>query len=152
SRLLAGRFDDPLIGRDVLVGVACAAFLSLLNLGADALPPRWGMPERIPHQIDLGLLMGFKPLMVAVLGSVNTGLQNALITVFEFAILRVVLEWIARTGLQGIGRRWAWASRLTLSDRASQRFSVVLAFVILIINDTFGIGAPSSGRLFDIVL
>jgi hypothetical protein len=57
SRLLAGRFADPRVGRDVLVGVALGGGSALLewSMGAvrawragEPTPPRWSLVDRFP--------------------------------------------------------------------------------------------------------
>ncbi len=43
TRLLTGRFRDPLVGRDLLVGVALGATITALGLATYALAPRLGL-------------------------------------------------------------------------------------------------------------
>ncbi len=48
SRLLAGRFRDPMVGRDLLIGAVLGVFLTLmLQLGV-ILPPFFGHPPPLP--------------------------------------------------------------------------------------------------------
>lgn len=86
TRLLSGRVRDPIVGRDVLLGVACGAGFSLLNLAGNRLQMMFGLPEPIPHLAEFGPLLGARDYLVTLLGAVNNGMQNILITVFEFSV------------------------------------------------------------------
>ena len=78
----------------------------------------------------------------------NIGLQNALITVFEFAVLRAFFEWVTRSGLRWSGRRWAWAGKLSMSEKTAERVFVALAVATVTILSVAGTGAASQ-RLLD---
>jgi len=146
SRVLTGRIRDPLIGRDILLGVAVGAGLTLMNLATDILPMKIGMPEPIPHTTDLGPLMHARGYIATVTGSMNVGLQNALITVFEFAVLRALFEWLTHSGARWSGRRWAWAGKLAMSEKTSERVFVVLAVTCATLIGFLGSG-PAGPRL-----
>jgi hypothetical protein len=48
NRLLAGRFLDPMVGRDVLIGASLGIFLALMLQLAVVLPPLFGRPAPLP--------------------------------------------------------------------------------------------------------
>src|SRR5205807_2285944 len=48
NRLLAGRFLDPMVGRDVLIGALQGIFLTLMLQLAVVLPPPFGRPSPLP--------------------------------------------------------------------------------------------------------
>jgi serine/threonine-protein kinase len=48
SRVLAGRFQDPMVGRDLQVGVLLGVFLTLLLQLGVVLPPLFGRPSPLP--------------------------------------------------------------------------------------------------------
>ena len=150
SRMLAGRIRDPLVGRDVLVGAALGAALALMNLATDVLPGRFGLPEPTPHATDLGTLMNARGVILTVLGSINAGLQNALITVFEFAVLRALFERVTQSGARWGGRRWKWAGKLAMTEETSQRVFIVLCVSIVTIISYLGNG-PVAPRLIGAV-
>ena len=96
SRLLAGRFRDPLIGRDVLVGAAFAAAIMVsLHLAALA-PALAGRPPRAPNLgspliYDSGLLglNGFVPLLVnQINGSLMFSFIAAAVMLFFLMLFR----------------------------------------------------------------
>jgi serine/threonine-protein kinase len=146
SRLLAGRIRDPLIGRDILVGAAIGATLALMNLATDLVPPIFGMPPPTPHLTNLGSLLNTRSFVLTILGSINAGLQNALITVFEFAVLRALFEWLTQSGARWSGKRWTWGAKLTMSDRTSERVFIVFCVTVLGLISFLGSG-PVGPRL-----
>ncbi len=83
SRVLRGQWRDPLVGRDILIGAASGVMLSLLTLATQVLPGLIGMPERAPLRPDPTSLFGTRALMQVFIGAMNSGLQNALITVLN---------------------------------------------------------------------
>jgi serine/threonine-protein kinase len=48
NRLLAGRFRDPMVGRDLLIGGLLGVFLTLMLQLAVVLPPLFGRPSPLP--------------------------------------------------------------------------------------------------------
>jgi hypothetical protein len=146
SRLLTGRIRDPVIGRDVLVGVALGAALALLSLGTKMLPATLGLPEPPPLTSDLGSLLGARGFLVTVFASINNGLQNALISVFEFAVLRALFEWVTHAGARWAGRRWVWTGKLAMSHQTSERVFVALCIALVAILTYAGNG-PAMPRL-----
>jgi len=72
-------------------------------------------------------------------------LQNALITVFEFAIFRAVFDWVTRNGVQWAARSRAWAGKLVMSDTTSERVFVALCVVVITVLSFQGSG-PAGQR------
>ncbi|MGH9863387.1 MAG: serine/threonine-protein kinase [Candidatus Acidiferrales bacterium] len=103
TRLLAGRVRDPLVGRDVLVGMLVGAAFATSLLAANALPAGFNVPGLIPlpaHRLALG---GPLDLLSLSLTFLVTALAIALGDPFVLFLWRVVLrrQWpaIAATGL-----------------------------------------------------
>ncbi len=94
SRLLAGRFTDPLVGRDLLLGVSFGmATLFLVKL-ANAVPAWLGLPAPMP---GLTGMVGFGGLPQAFAVLFNTqvvALINALFFLFFPLVLFMVLRRI----------------------------------------------------------
>ncbi|HXT28798.1 MAG TPA: serine/threonine-protein kinase [Vicinamibacterales bacterium] len=133
SRLLSGRVRDPLIGHDIVVGVACGAALSLLGLAASVVPPMFGLPEPPPHTAEFGALMGIRFYLLTFLACINVGLQNALITLFEFSVVRAIVEWSVRGVLRLAAARSPRAARRHLSDRALERLFLALTVAAVMV-------------------
>ncbi|HEV2802718.1 MAG TPA: serine/threonine-protein kinase [Pyrinomonadaceae bacterium] len=89
SRLLAGDFRDPLIGRDVLAGAACGLGIILSLYALVLLPPLFGLPlpaistnSNLMTELGLRGLSGFVPLLIN---------QTTASVMFPFIIVSVLL-------------------------------------------------------------
>ncbi len=60
TRLIAGRWNDPHVGRDVLIGASAGLLMTLLFPLYYLLPPLFGGPEPIPVLPDLRPFMGVR--------------------------------------------------------------------------------------------
>ena len=94
TRLLSGRIRDPIVGRDLLAGVTFGVVIGVFYLLLPLVSVWVGRPEPIPHQAQIWL--GPRDLVEGLLGSLNNGLQNGLIFVLEFAMVRDFLLRLAR--------------------------------------------------------
>ncbi len=105
TRLLAGRVRDPIVGRELLAGVACGAALAALDLAYNLLPAWFGQPAPMPHAPQYNTLLGGREMMLTTLGALNNGLQNALLTALEFSLTRELVLRITRRLAPG-GADW----------------------------------------------
>ena len=129
SRVLAGRLRDPLVGRDVLIGVACGAAGGLLNL-IPYVVSRWaGLPEMEPFSSYTGALDGVRPFLRDVVQAMNGSLQSGLITVFEWVSFRMGVELLWNRGVRRV------APSLPL---ISERAIIILAMVLLVVDGASG--------------
>ena len=103
TRVIAGRIRDPIVGLDVLMGIGCGGLLALLTLGAAVVPRMIGLPEPVPHTTEFPPLFGLRGTLLTLFGAANLGMQNMLITTFEFAGFRAVVEMVTR-------RLFGWTS------------------------------------------
>ena len=132
SRLLAGRFRDPLIGRDLLIGAAVGAGLVVLNIASTSLPQRFGLPEPAPRLPDPNLLLGSREFLSVILGGLNSGLENSLIDVFAIAVGRAVFEWLMRVGGAGLARMLRRpADGFTLTRATLERVFIIIACIVM---------------------
>jgi serine/threonine-protein kinase len=99
SRLLAGRFRDPLVGRDILLGAMAAALWVLLQQAGMIVAPLLGLPEPRPHlgSGTLTTLLGPRHL----LGELFQGswVVYTLLLLLILVMLRLLLRrpWLAGT-------------------------------------------------------
>jgi serine/threonine-protein kinase len=149
SRVLGGRLRDPLVGRDVLVGVAAGAALTFVNLATDFLrPAHWR--SALPLRVDITALLGARPFAVACLQAMNVGLQNGLFTVFEFVGLRSIVDRLAGWALRLAVRAFGFnAARFTLSRAAADRIFVALAVALVTVVSVYD--APAGERLTGVI-
>jgi hypothetical protein len=97
SRLLSGRIDDPMVGRDLLIGVAFGIGLGIAQFLA-VLAPTWtGLPPAMPETGDLDLLLGPLRWIAAVLGAVTDTVTTSLVLLFFFFLTRTIHRrlWMA---------------------------------------------------------
>jgi serine/threonine-protein kinase len=100
NRLLAGRFRDPLVGRDILIG---GAFAVVLNLNAELrwMLPRWlGLPSPMPAGVRFDALLGGRYLASQIIGEL-TAVIVPIGLLFLLLLLRIVLrrQWLAIAGI-----------------------------------------------------
>jgi hypothetical protein len=101
SRALAGRGRDPVVGRDLVVGTACGLALTVLTQINALVPRLMGWPEPVPMIAAVGVFEHSRYFVLTFTNSINQGLQNALLSVMIFTILReIVKRAAARLGLR----------------------------------------------------
>lgn len=97
SRLLGGAFRDPLVGRDVLIGVLVGVVLSLV-LSISSMTPAWaGLAPETPRVPNLVYLRGLAPTIGQVLDEPLHALFVCMQGLFLLVLLRVLLrsQWLA---------------------------------------------------------
>jgi serine/threonine-protein kinase len=101
SRLLAGKIRDPLVGRDLLIGIAAGlAHVTLAN-ATNWLPSRLGLaPPGAPHSTNLDVLLGVRHAIAAILSAASGGIAAGLALVVILVSLAIVLR---RRSLAAIG-------------------------------------------------
>ena len=105
SRLLAGDWRDPLVGRDVLLGGLCGVAGGAVVLLSRAAPRLLGLPEASPHNIILSRLLGPRQLVAGLLlQDIGLTLSLALGLLFLLLLLYILLrrEWLA-VGVLSVG-------------------------------------------------
>lgn len=65
SRLLSGQWRDPLVGRDVLVGVTTGVVMTAIAAWAIAIAGRYTAPEQ-PELFDTDVLLGLRTLIASI--------------------------------------------------------------------------------------
>jgi Protein kinase domain len=124
SRLLAGGFRDPLVGRDVLVGCLLGAFASLPRLGWFV--PSWlGEPPAQPLSGPQFQFLGAR----TIIASISSGLGGALVVALAFLFVLFLMRALLR-------KQWAAAAAFVvllsgLSVAGSQ--DALAAFVVLLV-------------------
>jgi serine/threonine-protein kinase len=121
SRLLAGRVRDPLVGRDVLIGLSVCFWIAGPANYLLVLPEAEGGARRVMAATSLDALLGPGHLVANILGAVGFALQFAFLYLVLLLVLRVVLRrtwlvvlvFVAATVVSGLGilATWFGASR-----------------------------------------
>ena len=115
SRALRGKLQDPLLGRDILIGGMCGILL-LLVLQLDNLLPGWlGLPRPLPRlpnmACDAAALVGLRykwsVLVTVLISSVTLGLIVLLLMLVVRVVVRrpwlsAAISWLALTTIQAM--------------------------------------------------
>jgi hypothetical protein len=125
TRVLSGQFRDPIVGRDVLFGVALGVVWSLI----DRLTSLWS--ERTGPSLglfDTDLLLGPRHALGAWLQSVPHGVREALVFFFILFLLRLLLrnQWLG-----GAAFVLLWTTVQTLGSSDPVLFAVVSAVAFI---------------------
>lgn len=97
SRLLAGRFRDPLVGRDLLAGAVGAVGMLLVVQLVIPLARVLGFPPPTPEYQGVELLGGVRLAVGNILDGPVHAIFNAMLILFVLLLLRIVLrvQWLA---------------------------------------------------------
>ncbi len=92
NRLLAGRFKDPLVGRDILIGAVFQVAVDLLG-SLVYLSPGWvGLPPPQPWLFHIDTLLGGRHLVAAMFQAGIGAVISPVVVLFFIVILRVALR------------------------------------------------------------
>jgi serine/threonine-protein kinase len=153
SRLLAGDFRDPLVGRDVLIGAVFGMAIALVGFLRGVVPVWLGRP-RAPLTVNLDTLLGLREAIgeffyTTVSYILLIGLSYMFVLVVLYMILRrkdwlvSVMAWLMVTILLGLGGRSLIASLL---------FSGTISALVLIVATRFGLLALIASQFFLLLL
>ena len=92
TRFLGGGFLDPVVGRDVLAGLAWAVLLFYVNALRYVLPALLGLAPPEPAYSNLDALVGAGPLVSVALGAASDCILFTLATLLLFVLLRTLLR------------------------------------------------------------
>jgi serine/threonine-protein kinase len=97
TRLLAGQWRDPLVGRDVLIGACYGVLLTVFETSDNLLLPLFGKLHPVPGGIDGHTLLGVRFALGGLLFYVLAFLLYSLLIFFFLFLLRLLLkrDWIA---------------------------------------------------------
>ncbi len=139
SRLLAGRFKDPLVGRDVLVGLLTGAVVGLA-VGVTRPLQLWiGTGTILPLGAWTQPLLGTRATVAAMLDTIPNATFGAMLFVFLWFLLSRFLRWRWLAGVVYLailvlsfsgGTSFSWVSMIT---------ALVLGGLFLLILTRFGL-------------
>ena len=97
TRLLAGQWRDPLVGRDILIGTCYGVLLTLFEMSDNLLLPLFGKLPPMPSGIDPHNLVGVRLALGGLLVYVLAFLLYSLLIFFFLFLLRLLFkrDWIA---------------------------------------------------------
>ena len=96
SRLLAGGFRDPRVGRDVLLGALFGIVIVVLGNVDHLMRPALGFPQLQPRVPNVSLLEGVDRVVTVLLQLVFGSVFNSLWIVFSFVAINLIVRraWI----------------------------------------------------------
>jgi Protein kinase domain len=149
SRLVAGGFRDPLVGRDILVGAVFGVGIILCNFFLTDLVPRWlGYPPREPwFDYPATQLLGIHSAANGIVQQFFAALLQPFILLFFLLLLYIVLrrERLAALALWLLG---ALALSLTQESLAGVPFACLAAFLAVWVMYRHGLLATISAIYF----
>jgi hypothetical protein len=92
TRALSGQLRDPLVGRDVLVGVAAGTIGALLIASRELIPYVFGLPLAAPQLPSAIMLMGTRFALSLVIQIVRRAMVNAMQIVAIVVLLKIVVK------------------------------------------------------------
>jgi serine/threonine-protein kinase len=107
TRLVSGRFTDPLVGRDVLIGVTCGLIMGSVTFLYQLVPLSMGWPSPSGWLPSMAPASGIGGALARPMYLVDFSILNGLFGTFIMAVLRhrmrwswlAVAAWIAIVGL-----------------------------------------------------
>ena len=126
SRLISGRFRDPLVGRDVLAGILGAAAMAATVHGLEALPNWIPLSGMTPQPPSHALMLGSASWISRVFSVLYLGPLDALgfMTLFAFGLVIFRRRWLAG-GLVGL------IVTLLFAGTAGENYALLLPAAIL---------------------
>lgn len=153
SRLLAGEFRDPLVGRDILIGAVFGVTIAVLGF-VKGIVPVWLGRTRAPLTASLETLLGVREAMgefffTTVSYILLIGLSYMFVLVVLYMVFRrkdwivSVGAWLMVTIMFALGGRGLLGNLL---------FSGILSALILIVATRFGLLALIASQFFLLLL
>jgi tRNA A-37 threonylcarbamoyl transferase component Bud32 len=90
TRLLQGRITDPLVARDLLVGLAGGFIIILTSLIASQMAPLFGAPPLPPRVTPVDFMHGARHTISSVLRVIPNALQGAMVATFAYVVLLAI--------------------------------------------------------------
>lgn len=153
SRLLAGDFHDPLVGKDILMGAVFGVALAVVGF-VKALMPVWLGRPRAPGIVNLDTLLGLRETIgeffyTTVSYILLIGLGYMFVLVVLYIIFRrrdwlvSLVAWLVVTILFGLGGRSLLGNLL---------FSGIISTLVLVVATRFGLLALVASQFFLLLL
>jgi hypothetical protein len=151
SRLLAGQWRDPLVGRDLLIGAAYGVLLTVFEQSDNVLLPLFGKLPPMPGGLGASGLLGVRPALGALLFYILFFVLDSLMIFFLLFLLRLLLrkDWIAALVLVLVGAGTNTGGEYPI---ATFVFAAVIWVSVVLILKKFGLLALVVGFVVQNVL
>ena len=138
SRLLSGRVKDPLVGRDVLIGVAAGTVGALLIAAPEIIAQVTGRSVQTPYLPNSTILLGTRYSVAAALETVRSALTDALqgmciVVFFRILVRRTWLVMLLSTlAILPIAMSGTFTGELLVLDVTVSLLGIALVFGVLL--------------------
>jgi protein kinase-like protein len=97
TRLVGGRWRDPRVGRDVMLGVSAGLAMTLFYAAHNVLPPLAGLPEPRPLTMEWDLLLGTREVITFLVWRLANAAPAAMLCMVGYVALLIWLKrpWLA---------------------------------------------------------
>jgi predicted Ser/Thr protein kinase len=129
TRLVAGNWRDPRVGRDVLIGISAGLAMTVVFGIHNLLPPLLGLPEPMPVAGYADQLMSIRFVLAQILHLAQNAITSGMLGMGGFVALRILLK-----------RRWAAAVAATI------------CFVWVVLEGLFSPGIPALDFIMGLVI
>jgi serine/threonine-protein kinase len=92
ARLASGQVGNPMVGRDVLIGIAAGLTHVLIASGDGMIVGRVTGRDEGPYLGDTGVLLGLRASLADVFGAISGGIRDGLIVIVCLVIFMIVLR------------------------------------------------------------
>jgi serine/threonine-protein kinase len=99
TRLIGGNWSDPVVGKDVMIGVSSGLAMTVAYAVHNIIPPLFGQPEPMPLTVDPNLLLGTREILAYLLSRIGTAVLGAMLCAVTIVTL---LIWLRRRWLAAI--------------------------------------------------
>lgn len=92
TRLLAGSWRDPRVGRDVLIGVSAGVLMTIIVGSHNLIPVLAGKPELIPLPHDPGIYLKFRYPFAQMFDRAQEALSAAMLSIAGYTAVYILLK------------------------------------------------------------
>jgi serine/threonine-protein kinase len=129
SRLIAGNWRDPRVGRDVMIGVAVGVAMTVAFAAHNLVPPLFGQPEPMPSMPDPNVLISTRYAVARMLRQLQDGMTSAMLALGGYVALRIWLN-----------NRWFAAA------------AAIVLYAGAVINGMFSPGSPAADLAVGVII
>ena len=125
TRLVAGELRNPMVGRDVLIGIIGSLFVAVMTKAMDPVLMLFGRPDKGPDVGRVSSLLGFHFTIAEVLDNAVGGMASSMLGTVLLTLLLLILR------KRSLAAGAFCAGVLTMYTLSSEGDWMVLPFVIL---------------------
>ncbi len=154
SRLISGRFRDPRVGRDVLVGLGAGIVVALIRCALVLVPPLFGSAPPPPRGMYTDFLLTTRHVISALLQMPPNALFNAMFITLAFALVRMLVKstWVAAV-IAGVVLAFVVVSEAGTEQLAlNVMFAAAVSAVYMLVLVYFGMFAQMLAFLTNFIL